>query len=72
MSNITIGRYDGCTSVASDGTEKPLTETWAGWVEGEANDGTSWIVYLDGNGRPALYWPTREPSGAVAGDPITL
>jgi len=72
MSNITIGRYDGCTSIASDGTEAPLTEQWAGWVEGEDTAGKSWIVYLDGNGRPALYWPTRESSGAVVGEPVRL
>jgi hypothetical protein len=33
---------------------------------------SSWIVYLDAAGRPAVYWPNREPSGAVIGDPITL
>lgn len=72
MSNITIGRYDGCSQTLPDGIERPLTETWAGWVEGEANDGSSWIVYLDAAGRPALYWPQREESGAVVGEPVRL
>lgn len=71
MSNITIGRYDGATQHTDSG-EKPLTDTWAGWVEGEDSDGKSWIVYLDGSGRPALYWPEREESGAVVGDPVKL
>lgn len=71
MSNITIGRYDDCTIHTPDG-HKPLTDQWAGWIEGETTDGTSWIIYLDGTGRPALFWPQREPSGAVTGDPIKL
>lgn len=72
MSNITIGRYDGCAQTGPEGTEKPLVDTWSGWIEGEADDGTSWITYLDGSGRPALHWPTREESGAVVGDPVIL
>lgn len=71
MSNITIGRYDGCTE-HSDAGDRPLTDTWAGWVEGEDSAGKSWIVYLDGSGRPALYWPQREESGAVVGEPVKL
>lgn len=72
MSNITIGRYDGCLTIHADGSESPLTETWAGWIEGEDSGGKSWIVWLDGSGRPALYWPEREESGAVVGEPVKL
>lgn len=62
MSNITIGRY----------SDPPLTDTWSGWIEGTTDDGKSWITYLDGSGRPVLHWPSREESGAVVGEPITL
>lgn len=63
MSNITIGRYDGCSATSPDGEVSPLTDTWSGWIEGTTDDGKSWITY---------HWPTREESGAVVGEPITL
>lgn len=61
MQNITIGRYDG-----------DLTQEYAGWVEGQSETGTGWILWLDGSGTPAVYWPSRTADGAVVGDPITL
>lgn len=67
MSNITIGRYDGLVPAGVD-----ETSPWSGWVEGEDASGKSWIIYLDGASRPALYWPEREESGAVVGEPIKL
>lgn len=66
MSNITIGRYDNPPPIGPDGG------AWSGWIEGEDSDGKSWILYLNGAGRPALYWPTREESGAVEGEPVAL
>lgn len=59
MSNLTIGRYD----------DKSITKDWAGWIE-PAN--AAWIIYLGPDGRPALYYPQREPDGAVIGDGILL
>lgn len=72
MSNITIGRYDTASQISPEGVETPLTGTWSGWVEGEDRDGKSWIFYLDGAGRPSLYWPERGESGAVVGEPVKL
>lgn len=72
MSNITIGRYDGCSQTTPEGVESPLTDTWSGWIEGITDDGSSWITYLDGSGRPVLHWPAREESGAVIGEPVEL
>ena len=63
MRTITIGRY------TLDGSEP---RTFTGYVEGLSNSGQSWIVYLDDDGLPALYWPRREESGAVIGQPIDL
>ena len=59
MSSITIGRYD----------HESITKDWAGWIE-PAN--AAWIIYLDTDGRPNLYYPEREPNGAVIGDGIQL
>jgi hypothetical protein len=59
MSNITIGRYD----------HESITKDWAGWFEPADK---SWIIYTDTDGKPALYYPEREPSGAVIGEGIPL
>jgi len=59
MSNVTIGRYD----------HESITKTYAGWIE---PGDKAWIIYLDADGRPALYYPEREPNGAVIGDGIRL
>lgn len=63
MSNITIGRY---------GPPDTVHEHWSGWIEGQSDDGTSWITYLDASGRPTLHWTTRDERGAVVGDPVVL
>jgi hypothetical protein len=60
MRTITIGRYEDPTS------------GYAGYIEGLADNGQSWIVYLDPLGRPDSYWAWCAPDGAVAGDPIPL
>lgn len=45
----------------------------AGLIEGEADDGTRWIMWLDPNGMPSVYWPERDhETGAVIGDGIPL
>lgn len=59
MSNITIGRYD----------DQSITKTWAGWIE---PGDKSWIIFLDANGKPSLYYPKRNKSGAVVGQPIQI
>ncbi len=60
MQRVEIGRYP----VASEG--------YAGYIEGTRDDGTTWIMYLDESGSPALFWVEREESGAVVGDPVSL
>lgn len=60
MQRVEIGRYP----VPAEG--------YAGYIEGTRDDGTTWIMYLDQYGSPELFWPTREETGAVVGDPIKL
>ena len=59
MSNLTIGRYD----------DESITKDWAGWIE---PGDKAWIIYLDADGNPALYYPQRDTTGAVIGDPIQI
>lgn len=59
MPGITIGRYD----------HESITKDWAGWFEPADK---SWIIYTDSEGKPAIYYPEREPSGAVIGEGIRL
>lgn len=45
----------------------------AGLIEGETDSGDRWILFLDADGKPEVYWPEREPeTGAVVGDGISL
>jgi hypothetical protein len=62
MQNITVGRYD----------HESITKDYAGWIEGCRSDGSSWILWLDGEGSPAEFWGRREDSGAVIGEPVLL
>jgi hypothetical protein len=59
MPNITIGRY---------ATPGP----WSGWIDGTDTTGAAWITWLDDQGRPAVHWPHRDPTGQVTGHPIDL
>ncbi len=59
MSNLTIGRYD----------HESITKDFAGYIEPADK---SWIIYLDAQGRPALYWPKRDSDGGVVGEPVEL
>lgn len=63
MKNISIGRY---------GPGETIDDGYAGYIEGARKDGSTWILFLDADGRPALYWGEREPSGGVIGDPVIL
>ena len=61
MKHIRIERY-----------KHQIAEQFAGLIEGEREDGSRWIIYLDENGSPCVYFPQRDPDGAVLGDPIPL
>lgn len=51
----------------------PAPADHSGLIEGVTDDERSWIIYLDAVGRPAVYWPEREPgTGAVIGEPVPL
>lgn len=67
---LKVGAYGEETrSIGPDGVAKPLSHSFAGYIEDES---ASWIVFLDGLGRPAVYWPNRDADGGVVGDPIDL
>jgi len=57
MGTVKIGRY-------SDPT---LAAEYSGWIE---PDDKSWIIFLDGDGKPLVYYAEREPDGAVVGDGV--
>lgn len=59
MSTLTIGRYE----------HESITRDYAGYIEPADK---AWIIYLDADGKPAVYYPEREASGAVIGDGIAL
>jgi hypothetical protein len=59
MSTLTIGRYE----------HESITKDYAGYIEPADK---SWIIYLDADGKPSVYYPEREADGAVIGDGITL
>jgi len=60
MKRISIERY------------KTLVDNYAGLIEGETDDGHKWIIFVDKDGRPVVFWPKRDPSGATVGEPIPL
>ena len=62
MQRITVGRYK----------DDDTASEYAGWLEGVRDDGTSWIMWLDGEGNPTVFWPRRAEDGGVVGEPITL
>lgn len=56
MKRVSIERY------------KTPTANYAGCIEGETDDGTQWIMFMDEAGKPEVFWPTRTPAGAVPGN----
>ncbi|MFE7744376.1 hypothetical protein [Nocardia sp. NPDC057455] len=62
MKNINVERYD----------HPSITGAWSGLIEGSRDDGSTWILYLDANGSPALYWAERDEDGGVIGNPVVL
>jgi len=67
MRRISIERYDAALHDTPDGEWE-----YAGLVEGTRDDGTTWIMWLDRDGSPALFWAKRDDTGGVVGDPILL
>lgn len=61
MKRITIERYQNAAEVGK-----------AGLIEGETDDGQRWILFLDAEGKPEVYWPKRNEDGGVVGDGIPL
>ena len=59
MSNITIGRYG----------HESITKDYAGWIEPADQ---SWIIFLDADGRPSVYYAERDSSGGVTSEPVML
>lgn len=76
MQRITIGRYNKAIAelpvIGQIAELLCIEELISGWIEGVRDDGTEWIMWIDAAGSPAFYWPTRDESGSVIGDPIDL
>lgn len=60
MRNIEIGRYG-----ADEAKDLTTGKGFSGWIAGEDNDGKGWILFCDENGRPIVYFGSREWTGAV-------
>lgn len=71
--NITIGRYpvptdEGRTELQAEHPNASWpSDRWESYIEPEDR---SWILYVGTDGEVA-FWPHREPSGAVIGEPVT-
>lgn len=65
MRNIEIGRYG-----AAEAKDLRTGKGFTGWISGEDNEGTGWIMWLDENGRPVVYFGNRGPSGTVSNDSL--
>lgn len=76
MNRITIGRYNKAIAelpfIGPLAKALRIEEMVSGWIEGVRDDGTEWIMWLDAAGSPAFYWPTRDESGGVIGEPVLL
>jgi hypothetical protein len=59
MQNLTVGRY----------IEPSVMTSYKGWIEPEDR---SWIIFLDAEGMPVMYWRERGDDGSVIGDPVVL
>ena len=60
MQNITIERYP-----AEHAKDLVTGKGFGGHISGTDDTGRGWIMWLDENGRPIVYFGNREPSGAV-------
>lgn len=69
LPDIKIGRYntDAIYAIGPDGERESCG--WSGYIE----DGDmSWILFLNDDGKPALYWGERDEGGGVVGEPVEL
>jgi hypothetical protein len=58
MGNIQITRYVNTQELGYSGYIEP--------------DNGSWIIFLDSEGKPDVYFPERDENGAVVGDGIPM
>lgn len=66
MKRITIERYTN---------EDPESKDWrpySGLIEGETDSGRRWVLWLDHDGTPDVFWADREEDGTVVGEPSWL
>ena len=80
MKSITIGRYKAADPITTSpfydhefaGTQIDDGNPYSGWIEGVTDDDKSWILYIDKQGRPEIFWPERDEDGGVIGRGIGL
>lgn len=92
MNRVTISRFtpgsdmvknSSCVLTDDDGTEhvEKIEDHYSAVIEGERNDGSRWIMFVDADGSPELFWSERDPDqivdgvqigGGVIGEPINL
>lgn len=59
MGNVKIGRYE----------HESVSKEFSGWIEPEDK---SWIIWLNADGKPTVYYPERDEDGGVIGEGIPL
>jgi hypothetical protein len=73
MQRITIGRYRTIPDdIPRPENFIPAQDAYAGYIEGVRDDGTEWVMFLDQDGSPAVYWGRRGDGGEVIGEPVLL
>ena len=45
---------------------------YAGLISGETESGAKWVIWLDNDGKPQIFWPKRDEDGGVTGSGIPL
>lgn len=71
MGDIKIGRYSDTYGInpVEEVDGRQITLEFSGWIEDEDR---TWIIFLDGQGKPTLYWGERDELGGTLGDPVRL
>lgn len=93
MQRVTISRFtkgsdfalnSTCELTDDDGTVTvvPIESQYSAVIEGDRDDGSRWIMFVDADGSPELFWSERDPDGfdadgnqiggGVIGKPINL
>lgn len=70
MKRITIERYTQ-PDPGVELTDEEISDPgffYSGCIEGETDDGNRWIMFIAHDGYPEMFWPCREPDGAVMGE----